>query len=119
MSYTQKKQNMSNTILSLIEEELHQRICSGKYHDNNYDGTNMSICGSSNLDIATLENKNMSDCNKNMSGGDRLKNGKYNLLPGKFDIVRNSYHVPLHTAIIGTLERQKLFLSEISHNNKQ
>jgi hypothetical protein len=97
------KQNMYNTVFSLIEEELHQRMNPSGYNNNRYDGTNLSICGSSNIDISTLN-----EHNNNMFGGSKI----INYIPGKFETVRHSYHVPLNIAIKGSISRQKQYIVE-------
>src|SRR6202167_5748091 len=48
--FTSELNAMYNTIFSLIEEELYQRLHPTSYQDKNYDGTSSSICGSSNFD---------------------------------------------------------------------
>jgi hypothetical protein len=91
------KQSLYNTVFSLIEEELYQRLDPSNYNDNIYNGTRTSICGTSNLDIASMQSE---------------QKGGSNFIPGKFDVIRNSYHVPLITALKATVERQKLFLNK-------
>lgn len=88
-------QCMYNTVFSLLEEEIYQRIHPETYQDTKYDGTNMSICRSSNIDI-------------DMKGG----NKKLDIQPGKMDIIRGSYKLNLNTAIKGSIERQRLFSKE-------
>lgn len=111
----ENKKMLYNTVFSLIEEELHQRISPANYNNNKYDGTNESICGSSNLDIlldVTVEN------NSGLKGGSQSKNKTNGYVPGKFDVIRNSYHITLDDAIRGTNERQKLFLEEMNAKNR-
>lgn len=93
---TTKLSCLYNTVLSLLEEEIYQRTHPETYKDEKYDGTNMSICGSSNIDI-----------NIDMKGG----NNNF-VQPGKMDIIRGSYKLNLNTAIKGAIERQKLFVNE-------
>jgi hypothetical protein len=102
------KQKVYDTIFSLVEEELYQRFNASSYKDSTFDGTNQSICGSSNLDIH-IDSSLMKGGSKNKS---KFKSNKY--IPGKFDVLRYSHNVPLNVAIKGTLERQKLFLQEHS-----
>lgn len=118
------KNSLYNTVFSLIEEELYQRLNSSGYSDNKYDGSKSSICGSSNLDISSLENERIARMQSNMQntmpgrdpilnmmgGGNLQSNKKY--VPGKFDAVKHSYKLPLNVALQGTLERQRLFLEE-------
>ena len=86
----------------LVEEEVYQRLNPSEYKDQRYDGTNMSICCSSNLDIGILDNK--------MNGGS--KESKY--IPGKFEAVKYSYHLPLDVAIKSSFERQQLFIKSMN-----
>lgn len=102
------KQSMYNTVFSLIEEEVHQRMNPSGYNNNKYDGTNHSICGSSNVDIASLEKI------QEMAGGGKESD---NYIPGKFDAVRHSYRMPLEVAIMGSVKRQRLFAKERSKQN--
>lgn len=110
------KNSLYNTVFSLIEEELHQRLNPSGYTDNRYDGTKTSICGSSNLDISSLENERvvMMSRGTTMSGGAR--NDK-KFVPGKFEAVKHSYRIPLNVALQGTVERQRLFLEEQQKKN--
>ena len=112
------KKSLYNTVFSLLEEELYQRLNPSGYSDNKYDGTKSSICGSSNLDISSLENERsvtmqriMHETPGGMVGGGNLQtNNKY--VPGKFDAIKYSYNLPLYLALQGTFERQNLFLEE-------
>ena len=111
------KKTLYNTVFSLIEEELHQRINPTNYNNNKYDGTNASICGSSNLDIS-LDASVKNYGNHGLKGGsDVSKNRMSGYVPGKFDVIRNSYHITLDDALKGTIERQKLFLEEMKSSN--
>lgn len=97
------KQSMYNTVFSLIEEELHQRMNPRGYNNNRYDGTNVSISGSSNVDIASLERI------QDIVGGGKVHD---QYVPGKFDTVRHSYRLPIEVAILGSVQRQRLFMKE-------
>src|SRR5580692_7041096 len=97
-----EKQALYNTVFALIEEELYHRKNPSGYHDKVYDGSLSSICGSSNLEISSLDNM--------MGGGQKSNSKKY--MPGKFDMIKNSYQLPLNLALKGTLERQRLFSEE-------
>jgi hypothetical protein len=101
------KSSLYNTVFSLVEEELHHRLNPSGYSDKKFDGTNVSICGSSNLDMSTLGNEG-----ELMAGGGLSAKNKDKYIPGKFDAIRNSYNIPLSVALKGTIERQKLFLQE-------
>lgn len=96
------KQQTYDTIISLVEEELYQRLTSSGYKDSVYDGTKFSICGSSNIDFSTEE----------LTGGSKSKSTK-KIIPGKFDVIRYSHNLPLNVAIKGTMERQNLFHKEL------
>ena len=98
------KQTLHNTVFALIEEELYNRLHPSTYRDQKYDGTNFSICGSSNLDILSLEQE------------ENLQKGGGNLstyVPGKFEAIKYSYKIPLNIAIQTSFERQKLFKNNI------
>lgn len=103
---TVDKQQIYDTIFSLIEEELHQRLNSTSYKDSAYDGSKYSICGSSNLDIPKNES-----ITSTLTGGASLV-FKRNFIPGKFEVVKYSHNLPLSVALKGSVERQKLFLKE-------
>jgi len=128
------KQSLYNTVFSLIEEELHYRKNPIGYKDYVYDGTNISICGSSNLDMQSFSgptDNSSKRCTKHcvhhyggncncpsnceMKGGLLSKPDSSKFIPGKFDVIKHSYNVPLSIAIKGTVERQKLF--ELEHHN--
>lgn len=122
--YTDKSTDKSlayNTIFSLVEEELYQRLNPSGYKDSIYDGTKYSICGSSNLDMSDFDKFDKFDKfdaldatkgnHINIAGGGN-KNRTDKLIPGKFDVIRYSHNLPLNVAIKGTLERQKLFIRE-------
>lgn len=104
-----EKNRIYSTILALVEEELHHRLTPGAYVDNRYDGTNFSICGSSNLDIDIKE----PEPDTVMKGGSSLN---MNYIPGKFDVVRYSHNVPLAAALKGSRDRQRLFMQENQKN---
>lgn len=113
----ENKKALYNTVFSLIEEELHQRINPANYNNNKYDGTNLSICGSSNLDIS-LDTCVNNYGNGGLKGGSEVSKNKTNrYVPGKFDVIRNLYHITLDDAFKGTLERQKIFLEEMKSTN--
>lgn len=95
------KQNLYNTVFSLLEEELYQRTHPETYNDKIFD--NMSNNSMSEFD----DNKCLSGGSNNNSFG---KIDKY--VPGKFDALRNSYNIPLNIAIKGTIERQKMFMQK-------
>jgi hypothetical protein len=95
---------MYDTVFSLIEEELYQRLHPETYKDVSYDGTQKTICPLDNRYINFDESKD------GQKGG-----GKQNAyIPGKIDAIRASYQIPLQTAIEGTLERQKLYAKEMT-----
>lgn len=106
------KSSLYNTVFSLIEEELYQRLKPEGYTDAKYDGTKTSICGSSNLDLSALENERVV-----MLGGGKAQDNK-TYIPGKFEAVKHSFKLPLNVAVQSTLERQRLFLEEHSKNSK-
>lgn len=108
------KRSLYNTVFSLIEEELYHRKNPSGYKDNVYDGSSVSICGSSNLDISSLDNMTASPSSNVLltGGGHSVNDKKY--MPGKFDVIKNSYHLPLNLALKGTVERQLLFAQEHS-----
>ncbi|VBB18029.1 hypothetical protein YASMINEVIRUS_492 [Yasminevirus sp. GU-2018] len=106
-----------NTVFSLIEEELYQRLNPDSYRDAPYDGTTESICGSSNIDFDSLERERLmrSQMLSGQAGGSKqgsLQKTQSNFVPGKFEAVKHSYQVPLDVAIKGSIERQRLFLKE-------
>lgn len=122
--YTSELNAMYNTIFSLIEEELYQRLHPSSYQDRNYDGTSASIYGSNFDPNFNLFNKQSDDQLGGQLGdqlGGKLSdqsseqfNGQNasNFIPGKFEVVRSSYYIPLDVAIKGTIERQRLFMKE-------
>lgn len=74
--------DMYDTVFSLIEEELYQRLNPESYADLNNDP---------------------------QFGGQSMQSNYETI--GKFDIIRYSHNIPLNVAIKGTLARQKLFNS--------
>ena len=95
---------MYDTVFSLIEEELYQRLHPETYEDAPYNKTQKTICPLDNRYI------NFDEPTYGQKGG-----GKQNAyIPGKIDAIRASYQIPLQTAIEGTLGRQKLYAKEMA-----
>jgi len=106
------KQRIYDTIFSLVEEELYQRLNSVNYRDSIYDGSKYSICGSSNLDLPIND---IDDEEIILTGGGNKsinKKRSIKFIPGKFEVVKYSHNIPMNLAIKGSIERQKLFLKE-------
>jgi hypothetical protein len=106
------KQRIYDTIFSLVEEELYQRLSPTGFKDSTYDGTKSSICGSSNLDFSDNLDDSILIGGYGYEYGKKSNSNSNRLIPGKFDVVRYSNILPLNVAIKGSIERQKLFIKE-------
>ena len=101
---------MYNTVFSLLEEEVYQRMHPETYKDSKFDGSFESISGMHNVNLLEADEGVQEGAHDGVQKGGG-KNTAY--IPGKIDAIRTSYAIPLMTAIEGTIGRHQLYAKEL------